>query len=162
MLQNGEIASTGCGTDGDSSANEAAPSDHSLTTEHLSALAFKGQAAFLLRCAAATDLSDNRPVVPNQRRASRYVYFIGAENGPVKIGVARVPYERLFTLQTAHHEELFIYAITPGGKWEEQKLHRDFAEYRLRGEWFERSRALLLHIISLQRAERARFATQPG
>jgi hypothetical protein len=127
---------------------------HLRTTDELARIAFLGQAAFLAECAAATDFSDDRPIVPKQRRASRYVYFIGAEGGPIKIGTARVPYQRLFTLQTAHYQQLFIYAVTPGGKREEEKLHREFSEFRIRGEWFEPSHPLLCHIIGLQEAAR--------
>lgn len=65
------------------------------------------------------------------------VYFITArEVGRVKIGCADDPYDRLLKLQTSSPVELAVEALLKGSYAEEKELHRRFAEYRVRGEWF--------------------------
>jgi Meiotically up-regulated gene 113 len=74
----------------------------------------------------------------------RLVYFVQAESGgPVKIGSAADPEERLRTLQAASAERLVIRGVRLGGFKEERRLHRRFARYHLRGEWFEPREELL-------------------
>lgn len=93
--------------------------------------------------------SDARPVLVAaeviryediQRSAcEQLVYFIGAGvSGPIKIGIAANPQARLSTLQTAHHEELSILAVTGGGRESEMAYHECFGRHRLKGEWFAR------------------------
>lgn len=67
--------------------------------------------------------------------APMWTYFIraGAE-GPVKIGIAANPHERLRGLQTAHYEDLRIIRLMRGNV--EAALHYHFREQRIRGEWF--------------------------
>lgn len=67
-----------------------------------------------------------------------HVYFIQVgDDGPIKIGVANVPEERRKQIQTGHYEDLRIRLIFPcSGRDMEAHLHRIFANYRLRGEWF--------------------------
>lgn len=61
------------------------------------------------------------------------IYIAGF--GPyVKIGVSTDIYDRVASIQAP--EELKIYAILDGWISQEKELHRQFAEYRLRGEWF--------------------------
>lgn len=68
------------------------------------------------------------------------MYFIQAEDGgPVKIGTALDPLARLRALQTAHPAKLVIREILEGDLLGEAALHREFAPYHLRGEWFEPS-----------------------
>ena len=119
----------------------------------LSHEAFEGRVAFLLECAHATDF--DLPPLPRRKRPTLYTYFIGAEHGPIKIGSARDVHQRLTVLQTGHPEPLYIYAYADGGYETEEKMHRDFAADRLRGEWFRRSERILHHIVKLQQAERA-------
>ena len=76
----------------------------------------------------------------------KLVYFIGAESGPIKIGIASNPKMRLATLQTAHHEKLTILAVTGGGQEAERKYHERFAAFRLQGEWFDRNPELITEI----------------
>ncbi len=79
--------------------------------------------------------------VPRSRQALRddrsYVYFIGGEGTPVKIGLSTCPYERLAHLQTAHWIELRILALIEGGLAVERYYHRRWSRHRLLGEWFE-------------------------
>lgn len=73
-----------------------------------------------------------------------FLYVIGAEKGPVKIGIAECPTARLANLQIAHYLELFILAEAQiGGVEDEQRVHELFREQRLRGEWFRRSREVV-------------------
>jgi hypothetical protein len=74
-----------------------------------------------------------------------FIYVIGSQRprAPVKIGVSTTPAQRLGALRTSHHDDLFILAHGPGGRTEEQVLHRMFAGERLRGEWFKRSGGII-------------------
>jgi Meiotically up-regulated gene 113 len=75
------------------------------------------------------------------------IYFIQAgENGPIKIGLAIQPETRKKKLQTAHYEELRIIGILDGNEETEKQLHMQFAEYRIRGEWFHPSHEILQFI----------------
>lgn len=66
------------------------------------------------------------------------VYFITArEVGMVKIGCAYEPHRRLAYMQTASPVELTLEAMLPGAYQEERGLHAQFAEHRVRGEWFK-------------------------
>jgi len=67
-----------------------------------------------------------------------WIYFIvPARMNTVKIGWALNPVERLKTLQTAHHAVLKIFAVIPDTQDAEYRLHRMFADSRIRGEWFD-------------------------
>lgn len=74
-----------------------------------------------------------------------YVYFI-TDGEAVKIGYSRSPRDRLNALQTAHHKGLWIIGHAPGGMWDEDRLHKRFAETRLSGEWFESTPELMAFI----------------
>ncbi len=90
---------------------------------------------------------------PDRRRRSTHlndiVYFIGAADGPVKIGVSHNVSKRLATLQTAHPVQLFVLATAGGGIAAERHYHAWFAGHLLRGEWFERSPELVAEIDRL-------------
>lgn len=65
------------------------------------------------------------------------VYLIRAgESGPVKIGWALDPKERLVTLQCAHHERLSLIKLWEVGRKAEKWLHDRFKHLRIRNEWF--------------------------
>lgn len=72
----------------------------------------------------------------------RFVYFIVAQSGPIKIGTAKNPKERLQTLATGHPEHLTLIAMIEGDKELEKSYHERFAQYRIRGEWFEGHRSI--------------------
>ena len=68
------------------------------------------------------------------------IYLIQAgEGGPVKIGVAKNPMERLRELQVGHSEKLvLIDCIDAFYSYEnEQNLHHELEHLRIRGEWFQ-------------------------
>ncbi len=72
------------------------------------------------------------------------VYLIRCgEDGPVKIGFAADPEERLRDLQCAHHETLHLIRTWDGNRTEEAKLHRHFSRLRIRNEWFRFDEAML-------------------
>lgn len=69
-----------------------------------------------------------------------YVYLIGPEEGPIKIGHASNLKTRLHQLQIGNWQSLeVLHSVTVPlftAKGAEAALHRQFAEYRVRGEWF--------------------------
>lgn len=67
-----------------------------------------------------------------------FVYFIGDNNGAIKIGRSVDPVKRLASLQTANANGLLeLLAVLPHGETREARLHRKFSKRRLSGEWFE-------------------------
>lgn len=76
-------------------------------------------------------------------------YFIGGETGPVKIGFSVDVASRLRAIQTHSPIPLSILATRAGGAAREGAYHRQFAEHRLHGEWFERTPELLAEIARL-------------
>lgn len=77
------------------------------------------------------------------------IYFI-RDDGYIKIGLSADPWRRLASFQTSHHNELELLAVMPGGADLEAGLHRAFAQYAKRGEWFEESPALLTFIETIK------------
>jgi len=79
------------------------------------------------------------------------VYFIqsGDDGGPIKIGRAVNPLERLLGLQVGNPHRLQVIACTKPMRFAaalELCLHMQFNTYRLRGEWFHYSD--LLHSVA--------------
>lgn len=71
-----------------------------------------------------------------------YIYIIGAAFRPVKIGVANNPDARCYVLQTGcpfDIEVMFAEEFDRRGDAiaVEQEVHRELAEHRLSGEWFD-------------------------
>ena len=72
------------------------------------------------------------------------VYFIrGVRGGPIKIGHAANPVERLRAMQAGSPVKLQIIAIIEGGVRREAELHRQFAYLHAHNEWFRSSKELL-------------------
>ena len=66
------------------------------------------------------------------------IYFIQSINGgPIKIGLAENPVQRLKSLQTGHPETLVLLTSIAGGRDVESALHSSLSDVRIRGEWFE-------------------------
>jgi Meiotically up-regulated gene 113 len=69
-----------------------------------------------------------------------YIYVIGTEQPPYKIGISKNPQRRLKNLQTGHPELLRIHSIKPTNCQEtkllETVIHRNLKHYKLKGEWF--------------------------
>ena len=71
--------------------------------------------------------------------ALNYVYVIGDRlNNVIKIGVSKDPGQRLSALQTSYPWELDIWkSIQSVDAYKsEANLHKQFAKYRMKGEWF--------------------------
>jgi hypothetical protein len=69
-------------------------------------------------------------------RSDAYVYLIWhARTGYFKIGYSMYPKARERTLQ-AEDPGLELLATLKGTKQDERRLHKHYAEYRKRGEWF--------------------------
>lgn len=80
------------------------------------------------------------------RDGKSYVYFIGGDDTPIKIGFSNAPHERLASLQTAHWAPLRILAKVEGTLERESSYHDRFYEYRMSGEWFARASVILAEI----------------
>ena len=81
-------------------------------------------------------------------------YFIGASEGPVKIGFSIDPPSRLRSLQYSSPVRLSILAMARGGPKRESAYHRQFQDIRLYGEWFERTPSLQAEIDRLNGEKR--------
>ncbi|GMM93143.1 GIY-YIG nuclease family protein [Qipengyuania sp. MTN3-11] len=79
----------------------------------------------------------------------KFVYFIQAHEGPIKIGIAVDVERRRKALQTGFPSELFIRATTTGGAEQEASYHRMFAAHRRVGEWFSPHPDILAEIERL-------------
>lgn len=66
------------------------------------------------------------------------VYFIKCGEA-VKIGRSIKPFERVAALAGANHQKLELLATMLGGPIEEKALHKRFAEYHIKREWFRYS-----------------------
>ena len=126
-----------------------------MVEKSLSEIAFSGATAFLLDCANACDFSKGAPTVKPRRMASSYVYFIGPEHGPIKIGTAIDPYGRINNLQVGCVDQLHLYAMVEGDRYVERQFHAEFCRDKMRGEWFARTDRLLRRIILIQDQERS-------
>jgi hypothetical protein len=65
-----------------------------------------------------------------------YVYFAQRIcDGAVKVGFSADPEKRMKSLQTAAGD-IELIGYTGGGRWNEKRLHRRYAPWRISGEWF--------------------------
>jgi hypothetical protein len=82
------------------------------------------------------------------------IYFIQEGNdGPIKIGKAGAVERRLKTLQTAHHKELSILQVIPGGAERESKIKNDLTKFKIKGEWFHPVAEVFEYMRSVKFAE---------
>jgi hypothetical protein len=77
------------------------------------------------------------------------IYFIGPENGPIKIGFASRLEFRVRDLRLANAYPLHVWASVEGAPSLEREYHRQFAANRLHGEWFTRSPEIEAEIARL-------------
>jgi hypothetical protein len=75
-------------------------------------------------------------------------YFIQAEDGgPIKIGSTRWrPEARLAALQTSQSKNLKVIAVFDG-IYREKEFHRQFADWRVRGEWYDENAPGLRELV---------------
>lgn len=87
-----------------------------------------------------------------RRHFRRMVYFVAAEDGPIKVGMSCDPKRRLRELRTKTGQDLRLLATVPGlgvGSFTEGRYHDRFAAHRLHGEWFARHPDILAEIERL-------------
>ncbi len=118
--------------------------DPNLTPEQVANLP-SAHREFYLRFIKDVDLTGIE-IPPDDNRD---VYFIRAETGQIKIGVAADAQKRLASLQCASPVKLELVAVCKGGGERESEYHYRFMEYRLHGEWFEPHRKVLKEIARL-------------
>lgn len=86
------------------------------------------------------ELYGRRP--PRRRTATkpdeRQIYFIGADSGPIKIGLSRDPDARCREMKVGSPTDYRVLATVIGGYGLERAYHLRFEFARLRGEWFDR------------------------
>lgn len=66
-----------------------------------------------------------------------YIIQSGGKAGPVKIGWANTPTDRLVALQVGNPNRLSIIRVFNGNRQLEFEMHREFANQRIRNEWFK-------------------------
>lgn len=79
----------------------------------------------------------------------RWAYFVRAETGLIKIGVAADVAKRVSALRTSSPVPLELLAQTRGGRELEADYHERFAAHRSHGEWFAPAPAILAEIARL-------------
>ena len=91
-------------------------------------------------------------IAENKNEDEGHVYFIMSEKTQaIKIGFTTGSVKvRLRALQTAHPYRLKVLATLNGNRSYEKELHQRFAQFRLKGEWFEPHPDLLAFISVLQ------------
>lgn len=105
--------------------------------------------------------SDAKVITPGKRttnvnktkaQSPGYVYFIfNPDSDAIKIGMAKNVQGRLNSLQTSNAAQLELLAFIKvesikAARELEQYLHQQFAEFSLRGEWFESNPQILEYI----------------
>lgn len=69
-----------------------------------------------------------------------YIYIIGGDSPPYKVGISKNPKKRLKSLQTGSPYPLTIHSLTETcitkTKLLETVIHRHLKHYRTNGEWF--------------------------
>lgn len=79
----------------------------------------------------------------------RWVYFVGASDGLIKIGAAHCVPTRLKTMQAHCPVRLKVFAKVKGGEALEAAYHEHYARHRKHGEWFDRCPEILAEIDRL-------------
>lgn len=94
-----------------------------------------------------------KPDTKPTRKRSAFVYFI-QDDAQVKIGHSVKPRARLRELQCATHRVLKLLATCKGGQQRERLLHKKFAKYRVKGEWFKLSLPIATYIDQIKSVHR--------
>lgn len=85
-----------------------------------------------------------------------FIYVIGPENGPYKVGVTTSVEARLSALQTGNHQELMVHRryeadnlTSAGMQVVERRIHRVLKQVNIRGEWFSCDLPLIEQVIAV-------------
>lgn len=82
--------------------------------------------------------------VPERENApDGWVYWIGGDTGPIKIGWSKDPEKRLKQFQPGSPVELRVIHRVAGTYNDERRWHNELSNERLHGEWFERGAAMM-------------------
>jgi len=118
-------------------------------------LAFWNAPANLAWRSTPAEPREGCPWTPTERLKttnSDTVYFIRSLcGGPVKIGRASSPEDRLADIQRMSPFKLHVLLELPGGAKFERELHQRFAHLRSHGEWFQSAPELLDFIKEARR-----------
>lgn len=75
--------------------------------------------------------------------STSYIYIIGGDAPPFKVGISKDPERRLRALQTGHPHKLKIHTVKPTSadktKLLESVIHHHLRLHRTHGEWFDLS-----------------------
>lgn len=90
----------------------------------------------------ATDRFLKRVKTLARERSCAFVYVIGREEGPVKVGISSNPRKRLSQIKTACPFAAELLHVEPmldrnHARYHEEMFHGVYAEKRLNGEWFD-------------------------
>ncbi len=81
-----------------------------------------------------------------------HVYFVQqSATLSIKIGFSKDPQKRISDLQVANAQKLKLIGLIDATRKQEQELHKQFARYRLEGEWF--SPEVLSDILQIIQAQ---------
>jgi hypothetical protein len=110
--------------------------------------------------ARVLELARRRPATTAPRRRLRKleklrVYFIGGDEGPIKIGRSCDPEARCREMNVGAPIDYRVLATTQGGSAMERAYHLRFEYARLRGEWFERRPEIEAEIQRLRTKQEA-------
>jgi hypothetical protein len=95
------------------------------------------------------DLIADMQGIAAKRKSFGFCYFIGGEDGAIKIGTSVCVKDRFAAIQSCSPIKLSVLAVTNGGALVEGTYHYHFAKSRLHGEWFERTPELMAEIERL-------------
>lgn len=70
------------------------------------------------------------------KQQSKVYFILNKARNVVKIGFSIDPEDRLYQLEQGTIDDLEVIATFTGGRKEERLLHKQFAKYRIRREWF--------------------------
>ena len=83
-------------------------------------------------------------ILSDTKRLTGCVYFVqGESGGPIKIGYSADIVTRITKLQKSYPDKLKVLSVIPGDFKTEAAIHKQLAEYRLQGEWFNPAPAVL-------------------
>lgn len=93
------------------------------------------------------------PISRKDKRAYGYVYLIQSAMGHCKIGSSRSVWNRLKQLQCANPESLELLHHFPSERMlkDELTLHAQFADKRIRNEWFALTEEDIAYICKIAR-----------
>lgn len=95
--------------------------------------------------------------------AKGYVYFMRSElTGLIKIGYSVNPDKRHKSIQTSNGGDVTLLTAFKGTMADEQKLHEQFAESRVRGEWFTPTDELMKVVESYANEDWRKPTKQPA